>query len=213
MNGDARLYAPSAARNMEPICSVLGPLLPEKGLVLEIASGSGEHITRLAALAACGAWGATGAVPAELTFQPSDPGGAERRSIDAWAADLRLENVLPAIAIDAAADAWPVIAADVVFCINMIHISPWRATEGLFRSAARVLPARGVLFTYGPYKRGGVHTSAGNEAFDADLRARNAEWGIRDVADVAALAEATGFSGPDVIEMPANNLSLVFRRR
>ena len=147
-----------------------------------------------------------------MRFQPSDPGEAERRSVDQWVASLGLQNVCPAIAIDAGADVWPITAADVVFCINMIHISPWRASEGLFRGAARLLPPSGVLFTYGPYKRDGAHTSEGNAAFDASLCERNPEWGIRDVADVTALALEAGFEAPDVIQMPANNLSLVFRR-
>lgn len=202
MNDDARRYAPSAARNREPIFSVLRPLLPEQGVALEVASGSGEHITGLAQES-----------PSALAFQPSDPDPDARHSIDAWTSELGLTNVNPALTLDAASGAWPIARANVMFCINMIHIAPWQATEGLFQGADRVLPDDGVLFTYGPYRRGGVHTSPGNEAFDVDLRQRNAAWGIRDVEAVAKLAGECGFADPEIFEMPANNLSLVFRRR
>lgn len=201
MSNDERQYAPAAARNREPIFEVLRPLLPEHGLVLEIASGSGEHVTGLA----------QGGGPA-VAFQPSDPDAHARRSIDAWTRELGLENVRPAIALDAASDIWPVDEAQLVFCINMIHISPWPATEGLFRGAANVLVSGGVLYTYGPYRRGGAHTSAGNAAFDRDLRRENPAWGIRDVEAISELAERHGFAVPGIVEMPANNLSLVFRR-
>lgn len=202
MSNDARQYAPSAARNREPIFNVLRPLLPEKGVVLEIASGSGEHIAGLAH-----------ASGSEIMFQPSDPDPNARGSIDAWTSELKLTNVLPAIVVDAASADWPIADADVVFCNNMIHIAPWQAAEGLFRGAAKVLSSGGVLFTYGPYRRGGAHTSPGNEAFDLDLRGRNPAWGIRDIEAVAKLADESGFAAPDITEMPANNLSLVFRRR
>lgn len=198
---DARMYAPSTARNREPVFNVLQPLLPKAGLVLEIASGAGEHISGLAA-----------ASGPELAFQPSDPDESSRQSADAWAAALGLKNMRPAIALDAASNAWPIDRADLVFCINMIHISPWSATEGLFRGAARILPRKGVLYTYGPYNQGGAHTSPGNEAFDQQLRDRNPAWGIRDLADISKLAHECGFLSPEIVEMPANNLSLIFRR-
>ena len=201
MSNDVRRYAPSAARNREPIFNVLRPLLPKQGVVLEIASGSGEHITALAHESA-----------SEVVFQPSDPDPDARQSIDAWTGQLRLPNVRPAVALDAASANWPTEHADVVFCINMIHIAPWRAAEGLFRGAAKMLSGGGVLFTYGPYRRGGAHTSPGNESFDIDLRGRNPAWGIRDVEAVSDLAEESGFAAAEIIEMPANNLSLVFRR-
>ncbi len=201
MNSDARRYAPSAARNREPIFSVLRPLLPEQGVVLEVASGSGEHITGLAQESS-----------SALVFQPSDPDPDARHSIDAWTSELGLTNVNPALTLDAASGVWPIARANVTFCINMIHIAPWQATEGLFQGADRILSDGGVLFTYGPYRRRGVHTSPGNEAFDIDLRQRNPSWGIRDVEAVAKLAGECGFAEPEIIEMPANNLSLVFRR-
>jgi hypothetical protein len=202
MTDDARLFAPSTSRNRLPIFEILQPLLPAEGLVLEIASGAGEHITGLARESA-----------PSLMFQPTDPDSNARRSIDTWTQELALTNVQPAIELDAAAADWPVDQANVVFCINMIHISPWSATEGLFRGAARMLPAGGILFTYGPYRRAGAHTSHGNESFDANLRRRNPAWGIRDLEAITELATETGFAAPEVAEMPANNLSLVLRRQ
>jgi SAM-dependent methyltransferase len=198
---DDRLYAPSAARNREPVFSVLRPYLPERGLVLEIASGSGEHTAYFAA--------ASG--PA-LVFQPSDPDPRARASIDAWTAALGLGNVRPALAFDVTAADWPIAAADIVICINMIHISPWQAAVGLMRGAGACLPPGGMLYLYGPYRRGGQHTAPSNEAFDRDLRARNPAWGVRDLEAVAALAQSHAFAPPLIHEMPANNLSLILRR-
>ena len=161
MTSDARLHAPAAARNREPILGVLRPHLPERGLVLEIASGSGEHSVHFAA-----------ASGPNLIFQPSDPDPGARASIDAWAAALGLSNVRPAIALDAAAPDWPVERADVVICINMIHNAPWEAAVGLMRGAGRILAPAGVLFLYGPYRREGGHTAPSNAAFDADHSVR-----------------------------------------
>src|SRR5205085_9226710 len=135
-----------------------------------------------------------------------------RASIDAWAASLGLGNVRPALALDASAADWPIAAADAVVCINMIHISPWPATVGLIRGAARLLPVKGPLFLYGPFLRAGVATAPSNLAFDRDLRAGNPAWGLRALEEVAALAAAQGFAPPLVTEMPANNVSVVFRR-
>lgn len=196
---DARLYAPAARRNRDAILAVLERTLPPSGLVLEVASGSGEHVVHFAAR-----------LPS-LVFQPSDPDPAARASIDAWAGASRLGNVRPALALDAAASDWPVPRADGVLCINMIHIAPWRAAEGLFAGAARLLGQGGVLYLYGPFQRAGRHTAPSNAAFDAGLRARDPEWGVRAVEDVASLAADRGFSPPEIVEMPANNLSLVFR--
>ena len=201
MSEDARLTAPAVARNRMAILEQLQRHFPERGLVLEVASGSGEHIVHFAAAAG-----------PHLLFQPSDPDPAARASIDAWARSLTDRRIRPAIALDATSDRWPVDRADVVVCINMTHISPWAATLGLMRGAARVLPAGGTLFLYGPYRRGRQHTAPSNEAFDQDLRARNPEWGVRDLEAVAAAAAAAGFEAPVVVEMPANNLSLVFGR-
>ena len=197
---DARRYAPATLRNREAILAVLARALPPRGLVLEVASGSGEHVVHFAA-----------ALPA-LEFQPSDPDPASRASIDAWAADASLPNLRPALALDAESEIWPLAAADAVLCINMIHIAPWRACRGLIRGAARILGAGGALYLYGPYKRAGTHTAPSNAEFDLGLRARNPEWGVRDLEAVAELATVAGFSAPAVEAMPANNLSLVFRR-
>ncbi|HEX3500981.1 MAG TPA: DUF938 domain-containing protein [Stellaceae bacterium] len=197
---DARRYAPATERNRDAILAVLASHLPARGLVLELASGSGEHAAHFAA-----------ALPG-LVFQPSDPDAASRASIDAWAALAGQGNLRPAIALDAAAPRWPIEAADAVLCINMIHIAPSAAACGLVRGAARILAPGGILYLYGPYKRGGRHTAPSNDAFDRSLRARNAEWGVRDIEAVAALAEAAGFAAPLIEPMPSNNLSLIFRR-
>ena len=197
---DPRRFAPAAVRNRDPILDAIRGHLPAAGLVLEVASGSGEHAIHFAA-----------ALPG-LAFQPSDPDAAARASIDAWAAASGLPNIRPALAIDAAAPGWPLAAADAVVCINMIHIAPWAAAEGLMRGAAAILPPGAPLILYGPYRRGGAHTAPSNAAFDADLRGRNPAWGVRDLEAVAALAAAQGFGPPTVIEMPANNLTVVFRR-
>ncbi|WP_426956491.1 DUF938 domain-containing protein [Muricoccus radiodurans] len=198
MSDDPRRHAPAAGRNREPILAALRRLLPLRGLVLEVASGSGEHAAHFAA-----------ALPG-LTFQPSDPDPGARASTDAWTAGM--PNVRPALALDAAAGSWPLARADAVLCINMIHIAPWVATLGLLRGAGAVLPAGGPLVLYGPYRRGGAHTAPSNASFDESLRRRNPEWGVRDLEAVAAAAAAQGFGPPEVEEMPANNLVVAFRR-
>src|SRR5260221_3166972 len=197
---DARRYAPATLRNREAILAVLARALPPRGLVLEVASGSGEHVVHFAA-----------AVPA-LEFQPSEPDPASRASIDAWAVAASLPNLRPALALDAEAEIWQLAAADAVLCINMIHIAPWRACCGLIRGAARVLGAGGVLYLYGPYKRAGRHTAPSNAEFDLGLRARNPEWGVRDLEAVAQLPNAAGFSAPAGRAMPAHHFSVVFLR-
>ena len=197
---DARLRYIATDRNRDPILGVLKRILPARGLVLEIASGSGEHIVYFAR-----------ALP-ELTFQPSDPDPKTLPSIAAWTAHEAAANVLPPLAIDASAGEWPVQSADAILCINMVHISPWSATQGLIRNAARLLPKGGPLYLYGPYRRAGIATAQSNEDFDVSLKGRNPEWGLRNVEDVARLAAMAGFSAPEIVEMPANNLSVVFVR-
>jgi len=192
-----RLTAPAAARNRDPILAVLHRVLPERGTVLEVASGTGEHCAHFAA-----------ALPA-LTWQPTEPSAEGRASCDAWCAGL--PNVRPALALDAAAADWPVTAADAVLAINMVQVAPWAATLGLLRGAARVLPAGAPLVLYGPWLREGVETSPGNLEFDATLRARNPDWGLRRLDDLAAAARGD-FDAPEVIEMPANNVTIVLRR-
>lgn len=198
---DMRHYAPATQRNRGPIADVLRALLPPRGLVLEIASGSGEHACYFAEQ-----------FPG-LTFQPTDADPRGRASIQAWRDHAGRANIEPPLDLDAAKWPWPVAKADAVVCINMIHISPWAATEGLMRGAAALLAPCAPLYLYGPYVRQGVQTAPSNLEFDADLKRRNPAWGLRDLADVAALAQAAGFSAPVVTEMPANNLSVAFRRQ
>lgn len=198
---DARRYAPATERNRVPIFEALIRFLPPGGEVLEIASGTGEHV----------AWMA-GRLPTH-TFQPSDPDPDHRASISAWIAHAGVTNVQAPLALDAMDERWSLATTPaVVLCINMIHIAPWPATPGLMRLASRALPVGGSLFLYGPFKRNGVHTAPSNAAFDESLQARNAAWGVRDLETVVEAAADTGFGLVDTIEMPANNLSVVFRR-
>jgi Protein of unknown function (DUF938) len=194
------LTAPAVARNRDPILAVLREVLPAAGTVLEIASGTGEHAVHFAA-----------ALP-HLVWQPTDPDGEARGSIAAHAAAAGLTNLLPPLELDASAPVWPVTRADALVSINMIHISPWRATQGLMAGAARVLPAGAPLYLYGPYRRHGQHTAPSNAAFDESLRARDPEWGVRDLDEVAALAAEHGLALQRSVAMPANNLSVIFRR-
>jgi SAM-dependent methyltransferase len=200
MSEDARRFAPAVARNKAAITEALARHLPAAGLVLEIASGSGEHALHFAA-----------DFPA-LSFQPTDPDAAAIASIAAWQAEAQLANLRAPLMLDVMADAWLVQKADAVLCINMIHIAPWEATAALVRGAARVLPRDGILFLYGPFKQGGQHTTPSNAEFDAGLRAQDAQWGVRDLEAVAEIASAAGFAAPVVEAMPANNLSVIFRR-
>lgn len=192
-------HAPATLRNRDAIADVLRGALPRRGTVLEVASGSGEHAVHFAR-----------AFPA-LDWQPSDPDPAALRSIAAYADDADLMNVAPPVMIDASADDWPLDRADAVLCINMVHISPWEATLGLLRGAAKLLPPDGLLYLYGPYIQQGVETAASNLAFDQSLKSRNPVWGLRDVADLEAAAEERGFRLEAIVPMPANNLSLIFR--
>ena len=195
-----RRSAPAAERNRGPIADILRGLLPAKGLVLEVASGTGEHALHFAR-----------EFP-HLLWQPSDPEPVSLRSIEAWRSESGLFNLLPPVALDARAADWPVKAADAIVCINMVHISPWSATAGLMRGAARLLQPGAPLYLYGPYRQAGVETAPSNEAFDADLRARNPEWGLRGVEQVADEAARHALALERVVPMPANNLSLLFRK-
>lgn len=202
---DRRLHAPAVARNRDAILDILRGLLPAAGLVLEIASGSGEHVVHFAR-----------ALPG-LTFQPSDPNPDALVSIRAWAEQSAAGNILPPIRIDAASGDWsaslrPGPAPIAILCINMIHIAPWAATQGLMRQAGALLQPGAPLILYGPFRRAGRPLEPSNAAFDDSLRERDAAWGLRELEDVAALAAEAGFGEPEVIEMPANNLSVVFRR-
>jgi hypothetical protein len=217
--GEARRHAPATLRNRDAIVAVLQDVLPETGLVLEIASGSGEHVVHFAR-----------AFPA-LDWQPSDPGPAALTSIAAWSSEAGLSNIRPPTAIDAAASVWPVDHADAILCINinsdscdpqksaiydaclcinMVHISEWAATIGLFRGCAKLLPAGAPLILYGPYLEDNVETAPSNLAFDSSLKKRNPEWGLRNVADVDRVAAEHEFKRTCRVEMPANNLMLVY---
>jgi len=197
---DHRLYAPATSRNRDPILKVLRTVLPAKGAVLEVASGSGDHIVHFARH-----------LP-HLTFQPTDRSSEALASISAWVEAACVDNVRPPLFLDASASLWPIPVADAIICINMVHISPWRATIGLISRAAAILPPGAPLYLYGPFKVKGVHTARSNQEFDRGLHDSDPAWGVRDVAAVAALARSAGFSEPIITDMPANNLSVVFRR-
>ena len=194
------LHAAATERNRAPIVEVLRGVLPATGLVLELASGTGQHVAFFAR-----------AFPT-LQWQPSDPSAAHRGSVRAWSAASGAVNIAPAVALDVERAPWPVTRADAILNINMLHIAPWSAAEALFEGASRLLPPSGVLLLYGPFKRGGQHMAESNQRFDDRLRGEDPRWGVRDLDDVAARATTVGFAAPEVIAMPANNLSLVFRR-
>ncbi len=193
-----RRYAPATQRNREPILAVLRRVLPSTGLVLEIASGTGEHAAHFA-----------GALPG-VTWQPTDVDPTALAGIASWCDGV--PNVRRAVVLDVTAEAWPVERADAVVCINMIHIAPWAAGEAMLRGAGRVLPPGGVLYLYGPYRRDGAHTAPSNAAFDDTLRAQDPRWGVRDLETVVATAAAAGLRHTETVAMPANNLSVVFVR-
>jgi SAM-dependent methyltransferase len=191
--------APAAGRNRDPIAAVLREVLPMLGTVLEIASGTGEHAVHFAGL-----------FP-RLLWQPSDPDPESLVSIRAWREEAGLPNLLEPLRLDASAEAWPVGSADAMLCVNMVHISPWAATEGLMRGAGQVLAPGAPLVLYGPYRRAGVPTAPSNEAFDESLKARNPQWGLRALEAAEAEAARHGLRLERIVEMPANNLTLVFR--
>ena len=193
-------FAPAASRNSGPIADVLARELPESGLVLEVASGTGEHAVFLARRFT------------SLQWQPTDPDLEAMASIASWREEAGLANLLEPRVLDASSAVWPVARADAMLCINMIHISPWAASEGLFAGAARLLGSGAPLITYGPYIEDAVETAPSNLAFDESLRARNPAWGLRNIADIDRLAWTHGFTRTARYEMPANNLTLIYRR-
>ena len=198
---DERRSAPHVARNAAAIVDVLRGILPDRGLVLEVASGTGEHVVHFAR-----------AFP-QLLFQPSDLDADALRSIEAWRKEAGLFNLLPAIRLDARADEWPVERADAILAINMVHISPLGATLGLMAGAGRLLAEDAPLYLYGAYRQDGVATAPSNEAFDQSLKARDPQWGVRKLEDVVAEAERHGLALDAIVPMPANNLSVVLRKR
>jgi len=193
------LTYPSAERNSAVILAELAVYLRPGLRVLEIASGAGQHVQYFAT-----AW-------PEVHWQPSEPAAEPRQSVDARVAEAGLDNVAPALALDVEAT-WPADRFDLVMCINMVHISPWSASVALLSGAAKVLADDGLLFLYGPYKRGGQHTAPSNTAFDADLRQRNAAWGIRDIEAMVELGRSQGLRALAPVPMPANNFCLLFER-
>jgi hypothetical protein len=196
---EVKRYAPATERNRDVIAETLLNVLPAEGVVLEIASGTGEHAVHFAQL-----------FPG-ITWQPSDPDPIAIASINAWRGDCAVPNVRSAMLLDASAD-WTIAHADAIVCINMAHISPWAATVGLLRNAARLLPQSAPLFIYGPFRQRDVPLAEGNASFDAALRQQNAEWGLRYVEDITKEARDVGLALDQIIPMPSNNLSLIFCR-
>lgn len=201
IQGQQRLSSPAVARNREPILAVLREVLPEHGKVLEIASGSGEHALHFAHHLA------------SLRWQPSDPSEQALASIAAWRHTEALGNLLEPIRLDVTERPWPCQDFDALVCINMLHISPWQATQALLAEAGMHLPVDGVLYLYGPFQRRDQPLAPSNAAFDADLRRRDPQWGIRHLEEVKAQGEGHGLVLERIVEMPANNLSVVMRRR
>jgi hypothetical protein len=197
---DPRLYYPHVARNREPILEVLRRVLPPQGLILEVASGSGEHVSYFAK-----------GLPT-LLWRPTDLDPRALESIAAHRTAADAPNLLSPLRLDAMSEQWPVQRADALVCINMIHITPWAACKGLMTGAERTLRSGGILYLYGPYLIDGRHTAQSNEDFDAWLRTQNARWGLRDIAEVTDLAQRRGFSLIETVPMPANNLSVIFQR-
>jgi SAM-dependent methyltransferase len=204
---DGRLDAPAFHRNHDAIWAALEPFLRQRrGDVLEIGSGTGQHVVEYARR-----------LP-DLIWWPSDINEHHLRSIDAWRAHAALANVKPPVRLDASKPDWRLsqhgFPAEFVamLCANVIHIAPWAVAEGLLAGAGRHLRADGCLFLYGPFRRDGVHNAPSNEAFDATLRSQNPEWGVRDTADLRVLADRNGLRLAEIVEMPANNAVLVFAR-
>lgn len=197
---DNRRYAAATQRNREPILEVLSRVLPPGARVLEIASGTGEHVVFFAA-----------ALP-QTHWQPTDLGDECLDSIAAWRDSVGAANVAPPVRLDVTAEAWPIGTFDAIFSANLVHIAPWQACRGLMRGAGRHLQRGGVLVLYGPFRIDGKHTAASNEAFDADLRMRDPAWGVRDLEAVVEEAEANGLLFEQRVAMPANNQTLVFRK-
>jgi len=199
---DGRIHSPAAARNRDPILAVLKQVLPSEGIVLEIGAGTGEHAVHFAA-----------AFP-RVSWQPTDPDAPSRESIASWIAASGLTNVRAPLDLNVALSVWPDVPAhvDAIVSLNMIHIAPWSATLGLFAGAERHLTAGKPLFLYGAFMRDGEHTAPSNADFDRSLRSRNPEWGVRDIADLTRLGAQHGLVLAETFDMPANNMSLVFRR-
>lgn len=198
---DDRRFAPATQRNREPILAELKKVLPAQGLVLEIASGTGEHATYLAPNFPM------------LSWQPTDADAGCILSIAAWSRHLQTSNVLPPLSLDVEQQPWPVLRADAVVNINMLHIAPQSATAALMRGAAQVLAPGCPLVLYGPFRIDGQHTAPSNQAFDEGLRAMNPDWGVRDLSEVTRIAAHFGLKLESLVPMPANNFVVIFRRQ
>ena len=196
----AKGFAPAAERNRQPILDVLRRVLPPAGLVLEVASGTGQHTIFFSEH-----------LPA-LHWQPTDASSEALQSIGAWVDEAARKNLLAPLELDVRSPQWPVTKADALLCINMIHISPWETTEALFQGASQLLAGGSPLVTYGPYRLHGEHTAPSNAAFDQSLRSRNARWGLRDIDELSELGRKTGFALQERVGMPANNMTLVWKR-
>lgn len=203
---DGRMHAPATARNRDYILDVLRRVLPDDGTILEVASGTGEHAVYMAPALSRHHW-----LPTDV-----DPGRLQ--SVASWIAAAPAPNILKPVALDASAPRWPfedlppTRPITAILAINLIHIAPWEVCLGLMNGAGRILGAGGVLYLYGPFMKDGQHTAPSNEAFDRKLRSENPGWGVRDLRDVEAAATKAGLGLVDVVEMPANNLSVIFRK-
>jgi len=199
---DLRRHAPATLRNRDAILAVLEAELPPRGLLLEIASGTGEHAAFMAPK-----------LPAALRWQPSDADVSQLASIDAHARAAAAANIAAAIQLDVTSAVWPIGRADALFAANVVHIAPWAVAEGLLAGAGRLLGKGAPLILYGPFKRDGRHTAPSNAAFDDGLRARDAGWGVRCLdTELVPLAERAGLTRATVHDMPANNLAVVWRK-
>lgn len=203
VSADQRMFSPSAARNSAAILAVLKRVLPTRGLVLEIGCGTGEHAVGFAE------------AMTNLTWQPSDPDHQSRASTASWIKFKNLSNVLAPLDVDVCSSRWGVEHAapfDAIVSINMVHIAPWAASVGLFAGAGRLLRDGGLLYLYGPFMRNGMYTAPSNATFDESLKARNPSWGLRDITELERVGGASDLRLCEIVEMPANNLSLVFSR-
>lgn len=201
---DGRRHAPATTRNREHILEVMQSHLPKNPRVFEVASGSGEHAVYLAPRLSAKLW------------QPTDIEPANLLSIDAWRSHAKFAAISPAQTFDVLSDDISKICPhtlDVIMSANLIHIAPIEVAEQLITKAGKVLQSNGTLFFYGPFKRGGEHTSDSNADFDASLKSRNSDWGIRDLEEITRLAESAGFHAPTIVQMPANNLSVLFPKK
>ena len=199
---DLRQYAPATQRNRDSIFETLVSVLPPKGNILEIASGTGEHAVYFASKLKNYQW------------IPSEPDAMRQKSIDAWRKFCSSPNCQPSVNINVLNSAWTeeLKNLEIIAIVNMIHISPWEACLGLIEGAGNLLPSGGILYLYGPYKQGGKHTAPSNELFDESLFVQNKAWGVRNLEDVIEVSQQRGLKFIKTVNMPANNLSIIFQK-